>query len=114
MEDLEVVGEAASVAEALAALDRLSPHVLVTDVGLPDGDGTSLVRGARKVHPEFGIVVVTVYTSDKELFRALEPGASAVVGKDTPAQRVVPAARQGAVDRDTFIAPDLRRAPSLT
>jgi CheY-like chemotaxis protein len=85
-EDLEVVGEAGCVAEALAALDLLSPRVLVTDVGLPDGDGISLVRGARKAHPELGIVVVTMYTSDKELFGALESGASAFVGKDAPAQ----------------------------
>ena len=109
-EDLEVVGEAGSVAEALAALDRLSPRVLVTDVGLPDGDGISLVRGARKAHPELGIVIVTMYTGDDELFGALESGASAFVGKDAPAKDVVAAAQHAAVSPNTFIASDLAEA----
>src|SRR3954454_3080192 len=109
-EDLEVVGEASCVAEALEALDRLSPRVLVTDVGLPDGDGIALVRSARKARPELGIVVLTMYTSDKELFGALESGASAFVGKDAPAHEVVAAARHAAVSPNTFIAPGLADA----
>ena len=109
-QDLEVVGEAGSVAEALAALDRLSPRVLVTDVGLPDGDGISLVRGARKAHPELGIVIVTMYTGDTELFGALESGASAFVGKDAPAEEVVSAARHAAVSPDRFTASGLFEA----
>ena len=109
-EDLEVVGEASSVAEALVALDELSPRVLVTDVGLPDGDGISLVKRARKDHAELGIVVLTMYTSDKELFGALESGASAFVGKDAPAHEVVAAARHAAVSPETFIAPGLAAA----
>jgi DNA-binding NarL/FixJ family response regulator len=109
-EDLEVVGEASCVAEAVAALDQLSPRVLVTDVGLPDGDGITLVRRARKDHPELGIVVLTMYTSDKELFGALDSGASAFVGKDAPAHEVVAAARHAAVSPETFIAPGLAAA----
>ncbi len=109
-EDLKVVGEASSVAEALAALDELAPEVLVTDVGLPDGDGISLVRRARKSHPELGIVVLTMYTTDKELFAALESGASAFVGKDAPAHEVVAAARHAAVSPSTFIGPGLADA----
>jgi DNA-binding NarL/FixJ family response regulator len=108
--DLEVVGEACSVAEAVEALDQLSPRVLVTDVGLPDGDGIDLVRRARKAQPGMGIVVLTMYTSDKELFRALESGASAFVGKDAPAPEVVAAARHALVRPDTFIGPGLAEA----
>jgi DNA-binding NarL/FixJ family response regulator len=109
-DDLEVVGEAASVAEAAEALERLSPRVLVTDVGLPDGDGIALVRRARKADPDLGIVVVTMYTSDEELFRALESGASAFVTKNAPAHEVVAAARHAAVSPDTFVAPGLAAA----
>jgi DNA-binding NarL/FixJ family response regulator len=106
-EDLEVVGEASCVAEALGALEQLSPRVLVTDVGLPDGDGIALVRSARKADPELGIVVLTMYTSDKELFGALESGASGFVGKDAPAHDVVAAARHAAVSPNTFFGPEL-------
>lgn len=109
-DDLDVVGEAASVAEAVEALERLTPRVLVTDVGLPDGDGIALVRRARKADPKLGIVVVTMYTSDEELFAALDSGASGFVGKSAPAHEVVAAARHAACSPDTFIAPGLQAA----
>lgn len=43
------VRSAASAADALAALDGFSPHVLVTDIRLPDGDGVDLVRSVRSL-----------------------------------------------------------------
>jgi DNA-binding NarL/FixJ family response regulator len=109
-EDLEIVGEASKVAEAVDALDQLSPDVLVTDLGLPDGDGMTLVRRARKGDRRIGIVIVTMYTGDDELFGALESGATAFVGKDAPAGQVIAAARHAAVSPDTFIAPGLAAA----
>jgi len=87
--DLEVVGEAASVASAVDALDRLSPDVLVTDVKLPDGDGIALAQRARQSDPELGIVVLTMYAGDEQLFDALESGASAFVAKSAPAEDVI-------------------------
>lgn len=52
--DVEVVGEAGTVAEAVDALHRLTPDVLVTDVKLPDGDGIVLAEKARKSSPPSG------------------------------------------------------------
>ena len=109
-EDLEVVGEASSYAEAVTALDEVVPDVLVTDVGLPDGDGITLARRARQAYPDLGIVVLTMYTGDKELFGALESGASAFVGKNAPAQEVLAAVRHAAASPKTFIAPGLAEA----
>ena len=108
--DLEVVGEAASVASAMDALDRLSPDVLVTDVKLPDGDGIALAQRARQTDRELGIVVLTMYAGDEKLFAALDSGASAFVGKDAPAEEVVAAARHAAVSPGAFIARDLADA----
>jgi DNA-binding NarL/FixJ family response regulator len=108
--DLEVVGEAASVATAVDALDRLSPDVLVTDVKLPDGDGIALAQRARQSDPELGIVVLTMYAGDDKLFAALDSGASAFVGKDAPAEEVVAAARHAAASPRAFTARDLADA----
>src|SRR6187551_2313296 len=72
--DLEVVGEAASVAEARAALALLRPDVLVTDVRLPDGDGIALTTQVRADNPRLGIVVLTMFTRDQQIFAALEAG----------------------------------------
>lgn len=108
--DVEVVGEAATVAEAVDALHRLNPDVLVTDVKLPDGDGIALAEKARKSSPALGVVVLTMYAGDDKLFAALDAGASAFVGKDAPAEEVVAAARHAAANPRAFTARDLADA----
>jgi len=108
--DLEVIGEAGSVGEAVNALERLSPDVLVTDVSLPDGDGIALAQRARAAAPELGIVVLTMHAGDERLFAAMDAGASAFVGKDAPAEEVVAAARHAAANPRAFTARDLGEA----
>ena len=108
--DLEVVGEAGSVAEAMHALERLRPDVLVTDVRLPDGDGISLTTQVRAANPSIGIVVLTMYAGDEQVFAALDAGASGFVGKDAPAEEVVAAARHAAAAPRSFNARDLAGA----
>lgn len=109
-EDFTVVGQAGSVAEALATADQVAPHVVVTDVRLPDGTGLDVVRELRKAHPSIGIVVLTMYAGDDQLFAALEAGASAFVAKDAPAGEVVAAARHALVSPNSFTAADLGEA----
>ena len=108
--DIEVVGEAASVAEALDTLDRLRPDVLVTDVRLPDGDGIGLTTQVRQGNPQMGIVVLTMYAGDDQVFAALDAGASGFVGKDAPAEEVIAAARHAAANPRHFTARDLAGA----
>ena len=108
--DIEVVGEAGSVAEAHAMLERLRPDVLVTDVRLPDGDGISLTTQVRAGNPGMGIVVLTMYAGDDQVFAALDAGASGFVGKDAPAEDVVAAARHAAANPRAFTAQDLAGA----
>jgi DNA-binding NarL/FixJ family response regulator len=108
--DLEVIGEAASVSEATEALRTLSPDVLVTDISLPDGDGVALAQRARASVPDLGIVVLTMHAGDEKLFAALDAGASAFVGKNSPAEEVVAAARHAAASPRTFTARDLGEA----
>jgi DNA-binding NarL/FixJ family response regulator len=108
--DIDVVGEAGSVAEALDALDRLRPDVLVTDVRLPDGDGIGLTTQVRTNNPSMGIVVLTMYAGDDQVFAALDAGASGFVGKDAPAEEVVAAARHAAANPRAFTARDLAGA----
>ncbi len=109
-DDLEVVGEAGTVADALRALDALRPAVLVVDVRLPDGSGLDVVRAARKARPDLGIVVLTMYAGDEQLFGALDSGASAFVPKDAHTDDVIAAARHAAVSPQAFTAKDLAEA----
>lgn len=109
-EDFTVVGEAASVAAALRLIDSATPDVAILDVRLPDGSGLDAVRQVRERHPGMGIVVLTMYAGDEQLFGALEAGASAFVPKDAPAEDVVAAARHASVSPRAFTASDLAGA----
>ncbi|MFZ5848121.1 MAG: response regulator [Actinomycetota bacterium] len=109
-DDFTVVGQAGSVAEGMAVAERTSPDVVVTDVRLPDGTGLDVVRALRKQRPTIGIVVLTMYAGDEQLFAALEAGASAFVAKDAPAGEVVAAARHALVSPNSFTAADLGEA----
>jgi DNA-binding NarL/FixJ family response regulator len=108
--DFSVVGQAGSVAEAIALAEKLSPDVVVTDVRLPDGTGLDVVRALRADRPDVGLVVLTMYAGDEQLFAALEAGASAFVAKDAPADDVVAAARHALVAPRSFTAANLADA----
>lgn len=108
--DFEVVAEAASAREALAMAARTCPAVAIVDVRLPDGSGLEVVRRLRATSDAMGIVVLTMYAGDQQLFEALEAGASAFVPKSAPAQEVVVAARHAAAAPKSFTAADLADA----
>ena len=107
--DFDVLGEAGSIAQARELLAQ-NPDVVIFDVRLPDGSGLDATRESRQKYPELGIVVLTMYAGDEQLFGALDAGASAFVPKDAPAGEVVAAARHAARSPHSFTAPDLAEA----
>ena len=109
-DDLEVVGEAGSVEEALAMARALEPDVAVVDVNLGDGNGIDLVKQLRGQRADLGLVVCTMYEGDEHLLGALEAGASGFVLKSAPVDAVVNAARQAAAAPASFTANDLAGA----
>jgi DNA-binding NarL/FixJ family response regulator len=108
--DFTVVGEAGTVAAALSVVEAQSPDVVIFDVRLPDGSGLDAARKVRESKPTTGIVILTMYAGDDQLFGALEAGASAFVPKDAPAEDVIAAARHAAVSPRAFTASDLAGA----
>ena len=101
-EDIEVVGQAGSLAEGQALVDRLlstgvnGPLVAVIDVTMPDGSGLSLVRSARERSKDIGLVVLTMLNDDSSLLEALDAGASSLVRKSAPSEQVIAAVRRAA------------------
>lgn len=106
----EVVGQAGSVEDGLARARSLSPDVVVTDVRLPDGSGLDVVRTLRNDDKRVGLVVLTMYAGDEQLFAAMDAGASGFVGKDAPTATVLSAARQAVVSPLTFTCSGLAEA----
>ena len=109
-DDLVVVAEAGSLAEALALERAHNPDVAVVDVNLGDGNGIEFVKTMRARRPEMGLVVLTMYDGDEHVFASLEAGASAFVLKGAPSEDVVSAARQAASAPTAFTAQDLAGA----
>lgn len=109
-DDFEVLGEAGSIDEAMRKTAALRPDVMVIDVRLPDGSGLDLVRAVRKDRTDIGLVVLTMYAGDEQLFGALDAGASAFVPKDAPTDDVLAAARHAAASPRAFTANDLAEA----
>ncbi|MFN8158102.1 MAG: response regulator transcription factor [Candidatus Nanopelagicales bacterium] len=108
--DFEVAGEAGTLSDARRLLTLMSPDVVILDVRLPDGNGLEACRKVRADNPEIGIVILTMYAGDDQLFEALEAGASAFVPKNAPSEDVVAAARHAASSPRSFTANDLNEA----
>ena len=80
--ELEVVGEAGSVPQALARIPALQPDVAVLDVRLPDGNGIELCRELLSQLPNLRCLMLTSFTSDEAMLDAILASASGYVVKD--------------------------------
>lgn len=107
---LDVVGQGASAAEALAMSDSVEADVLLVDVSLGDGSGIDVAREFRRRHPRMGIVMLTMHDDDDTLFAALDAGASALVHKSDSAADVIAAVHRCAHAPGSFSAPGLAGA----
>jgi len=67
-EGIEVVAQAANGMEALELIDKVHPHVVITDIMMPIMDGIDLVKNLRKHHPSIKIIILSSY-SEFELVR---------------------------------------------
>ena len=105
--DLDVVGEAGSVAEAQVAVPAAAPDVAVLDVQLPDGTGIELCRELRSARPELACLMLTSFPDDDALLDAVVAGASGYVLKQVRGSDLVAAVRQVAAGH-SLLDPVLR------
>jgi two-component system, NarL family, response regulator DevR len=79
--DMRVIAEAATVADAIALAERMSPDVIVMDVRLADGSGIEATREIRARKPETKVLMLTSFADDEALFASIMAGASGYVLK---------------------------------
>jgi two-component system response regulator DevR len=108
--ELDVVGEAGSVAEAMARIPAASPDVAVLDVRLPDGNGIELCRDLLSRMPELRCLILTSYTSDEAMLDAILAGASGYVVKDIKGMELARAVKEVGAGRSLL---DNRAAAAL-
>ncbi|MGH9295482.1 MAG: response regulator, partial [Acidimicrobiales bacterium] len=92
-EDLVVVGEAATAADALAAIPAARPDVAVLDVRLPDGDGIEVCREIRSANPEIACLMLTSFADDEALAQAIVAGSAGYVLKQIQGNELVASVR---------------------
>jgi DNA-binding NarL/FixJ family response regulator len=97
-EDIEVVGEAGTAAEALVRIPQARPDVAILDVRLPDGQGIEVCREIRStVEPAPACLMLTSYSDDDALFGAIMAGAAGYMLKQVSGRSLVDAVRTVAV-----------------
>src|SRR4029450_13676082 len=92
--ELEVIGEAGSVAQALGGIPALQPDVAVLDVRLPDGNGIELCRELLSRLPGPRCLMLTSFTSDEAMLDAILAGASGSVVKDIKGMELAQAVKE--------------------
>ncbi|GAA1436082.1 response regulator transcription factor [Mycobacterium cookii] len=106
-DDVDVVGEAGTVAEAIPQILELRPDVAVLDGRLPDGHGIDVCRQVRSVDPSIRALILTSYDDDEALVNAILAGAGGYVLKQVDANVLVDnirALRQGRSLVDPVVA----------
>lgn len=91
--DITVVGEAATVEQALVRVPALRPDVAVLDVRLPDGDGVTVCRELRSNMPELACLMLTSFDDEEALLDSIMAGASGYVLKQIQGSDLVTAVR---------------------
>lgn len=92
-DDLSVVGEASSGREAVEAVRRLRPDVVLMDIEMPDMDGIEATRQVAQASGDTRVVVLTTFESDEYLFESLHAGASGFLLKRSPPDELLTGVR---------------------
>jgi DNA-binding NarL/FixJ family response regulator len=100
--DIDVVGEAGTMASAMGRMAAVRPDVAVLDVRLPDGDGVSVCREIRSSLPDTACLMLTGYGDDQALLGAIMAGAAGYVMKQASASELVGAVRTVAAGQSTL------------
>ena len=112
-DDLRVVGEAGTPADAVAAVAASRPHVVLLDLKLttgPQADGLDVCRALCAAHPGLGVLVLTTFAEDRLVVESVQAGARGYVVKDVDTTELVRAIRAVSRGESAF---DARSASAM-
>ncbi|MCB0955860.1 MAG: response regulator transcription factor [Ilumatobacter sp.] len=107
-EEMEVVGEAADGADAVAAVQRHRPDVVLMDIRMPGTDGITATAALRRMADPPHVIVLTTFQADEHVMSALRAGADGFLLKDTPPTEIVNAVRLVAAG-EAMLSPSVTR-----
>ncbi len=87
--ELSLIAAVGDMASARAVIARQAPDVLLTDLGLPDGNGIELIRETARAHPATDIMVISVFGDEEHVLASIEAGATGYILKDSRPEELV-------------------------
>jgi len=102
IDDIEIVGEASSGAEALKSVAELQPDVVLMDLKLPGMDGITATQQLRQLFPHIRVLVLTSFSGGDTVQQALEAGAVSYLMKDVQGRELVSAIRATYIGRNVL------------
>jgi DNA-binding NarL/FixJ family response regulator len=105
-DEIEVVAEAADGAEAVEAVRRHRPDVAVLDIRMPRMDGLTAAAEIRRTVPETAVVVLTTFSEDAYIARALGDGASGFLLKSGDPRELI-AGLKAVADGAAYLSPKI-------
>ncbi|MHB8628230.1 MAG: response regulator [Aggregatilineales bacterium] len=103
-DDLMLVGEASSGAQAIRLCSEIQPHVVLMDVALPDLDGIVVTSAIRAQNPEIQVVILTGSQEDVTVQAALQAGAIGYIHKNVSVTDMANAIRSAHSGKPVFSA----------
>ena len=104
--DIEVIGQAGNGREAVAAVQELSPDVVLMDIAMPGINGLTATREIKERAPDVRVLILTIHDREDYLFQALRAGASGYVLKGADVQDLLAAVRSAARG-DVYLYPSV-------
>jgi len=103
-DDMEVIIEVGDGKEALRLAQKMIPDVIMMDVNIPTMNGLQVTRSLKASLPNIGVIMLTAYHDDEQIFHAIKAGAGAYYPKDVTPRKLVEAIRQ--VSRGNYVIDD--------
>jgi DNA-binding NarL/FixJ family response regulator len=91
--DIEIVGQAGTVEEAVEIVGAVKPDIVLMDFSLPDGTGADATRRVLAQHPQCKVLFLTMSEQDEDLFAAVRSGAKGYLLKSLQPSKLVEAIR---------------------
>ena len=104
--DLMVCGEAANAKQAMDAVEKLAPDLLLLDITMPGKSGLELVKDLKTLHPQLAILTVSMHDESLYAERVLRAGAGGYISKQQPPEELVRAVRQVLANR-VYLSPEV-------
>jgi DNA-binding NarL/FixJ family response regulator len=89
VDEIEIIGEAATTQEAIEVTDAVQPDVVLMDLHLPGGGGELATATILTAHPEVAVLVLTMHSDDGHLRHALNAGARGYLLKDAEPDAII-------------------------